>query len=76
MTLIFPKGKPLVLYFLGFYCLEWLAWLDFIHMSGGPLTRITNPTRIPDILPTTKKSVVLVVDCIQKLRVVYRIEKR
>ena len=26
-------------------------------------TRITNPTRIPDILPTTKNSVVVVVDC-------------
>ena len=28
-------------------------------------TRITNPTRIPDILPTTNNSVVLVVDCIR-----------
>ena len=26
-------------------------------------TRITNPTRIPEILPTTKNSVVVVVDC-------------
>ena len=33
-------------------------------MSGGPPTRITNVTRIPDILPTTKKSVIPVVDCI------------
>ena len=29
-------------------------------------TRITNLTRIPDILPTTKNSVVVVVDCTVK----------
>ena len=33
-------------------------------LHGLAPTRITNLTRIPDILPTTKNSVVLVVDCI------------
>ena len=33
-------------------------------LHGLAPTRITNLTRIPDILPTTKNSVVVVVDCI------------
>ena len=39
-------------------------------LHGLAPTRITNLTRIPDILPTTKNSVVLVVDCNRKLMVI------
>ena len=39
--------------------------IEMRSLHGLAPTRITNLTRIPDILPTTKNSVVLVVDCIR-----------
>ena len=41
---------------------EALVFVEIYKSLKCP-TRIMNITRIPDILPTTKKSVILVVDC-------------
>ena len=46
-------------------------------MNKSCLTIIANMTRIPDILPTTKKSVILVVDCtVRKNRLSFTYEFR